>query len=176
MAKTSVNKTSAAKPSKGKVDDKKKPAKEEVKKKPAFTREMDMKFGISDLASALDLDETYTRAKLRQHGVEKKAKGGSAYGWNSRDDLQTTVKLLQGGTPKKDAKKVETKSVKKSAAPAKPSKKAASSDTPKLTGMPKGTGKDKAVAPLNKNVKAPNDEAIDKSAREVAKQTKKLNK
>lgn len=155
-----------------KTDDKKAPS-----KKPAFAREMDMKFGISDLARALDLDETYTRAKLRQHGVEKEAKGGTAYGWNTRADLDEVVKLLSTKTPaaKKEVKKVATKETAKKSAPAKaPVKKAAS--TQKVpTGMPKPNAKTPEGS-VKGAPHAPKDGAIKKVAKEHAAGKKALNK
>lgn len=129
---------------------------------------MDMKFGIGDLAKALDLDETYTRAKLRQHGVEKKAKGGTAYGWNSREDLDKVVKLL-GTKAKASAPANKNDKAKDSG------KKAASAQkTP--AGMPKGSGKDKAVVPVKGSPHAPKDGAIKKVAKDVAAGKKALKK
>lgn len=140
-----------------------------AKKAPAFAREMDMKFGIGDLAKALDLDETYTRAKLRNHGVEKKAKGGTAYGWNSRADLDEVVKLLQSG-----GAKAKTAPANKNDKGADKKKAASAQKTP--VGMPKGTGKDKAVVPVKGSPHAPKDGAIKKVAKDVAAGKKALGK
>ena len=137
-----------------------------AKKAPAFQREMDMKFGIGDLAKKLDLDETYTRAKLRQHGVAKKAKGGTAYGWNTKEDLQAVADKLTSGAKAKTAP--ANKNDKESA------KKAASSQK-----VPTGMPKPNAKTPVGKVAGAPHapkDGAIKKVAAEQKAGKAALNK
>lgn len=87
MAKTSKKKTSKAK-----VENEEKAPKRETSK-----------YGISDLAEALDLSPASTRVKLRAASIEKT---GGRYGWDSKAEMQAVVDQLKAEKPKaKKAKK-----------------------------------------------------------------------
>ncbi len=77
MAKPKPKKKAAAKSKKKAV----------AKKAPAEK----MKYGVDDLAKALDIKAASARVRLRNAGVEK---AGKSYGWNSQKDLDAVVKQL----------------------------------------------------------------------------------
>lgn len=71
---------------------KKPAAKKAPAKKPAEKKEVPaMKYGVDDLAKALDIKPASARVRLRNAGV---AKAGKSYGWNSQKDLEAVVKQL----------------------------------------------------------------------------------
>lgn len=86
------------------------------KEAPAKT---EFKFGVSDLAEKLGLNEASVRVKLRNAGVKK---AGKSYGWNSKAELQEVIDELKGDGDDKPAKKA--KKAAKDDADEKPAKKA----------------------------------------------------
>lgn len=87
----------------------------------------EFKFGVSDIAEALDIKEASVRVQLRNKGIEK---AGKSYGWNSKSELKEVIDQLKASTAKDDddekpAKKSKAdKSSKKDKKADKPSKKA----------------------------------------------------
>lgn len=67
----------------------------------------EFKYGVDDLAKALDIQPASARVALRNHGIEK---AGKSYGWNSQKEMDEVVKKLQSNKsndtkkPKKKAK------------------------------------------------------------------------
>ena len=55
------------------------------------------KFGVAELAEALDIEPTSVRVKLRNAGIEK---DGRAYGWNTQKDFDAVVKQLKSTADK----------------------------------------------------------------------------
>lgn len=85
-----------------------------------------MKFGVKDLADMLDTDETYTRVKLRNANIEKKANGGRAYGWNTKEELKAVADQLKAEkAPAKEKPAKAEKAEKADKAPAKAEKQTA---------------------------------------------------
>lgn len=99
-----------------------------------------MKFGVKDLADLLDTDETYTRVKLRNASIEKKANGGRAYGWNTKEELKAVADQLKAEKPK--AEKAAKPSKEKAEKPA----KAAKAEKPAAKKADAKPAKDKAPA------------------------------
>ena len=92
-----------------------KPAKETKTAAPAA------KFGVKDLAEALDIEPAAARIKLRNAGVKKSDSG--SYGWNTKDELKAVVDQLKAKKEKSAPAAKEKASTKKDA-PAKETKKA----------------------------------------------------
>lgn len=70
--------------------------------KPPVGDDKEFKFGISDLAKALNLEPATVRKTLRDRGVER---AGKSYGWDTQKELDAVVaKCKAGGGDKKDAK------------------------------------------------------------------------
>lgn len=51
------------------------------------------KFGIPELAAALDLQSASVRVQLRKAGVSKK---GKLYGWDTKDQMLAVIEQLKG--------------------------------------------------------------------------------
>lgn len=79
------------------------------KEEPSF------KYGIEDVAKALDVKPASARVQLRAKGIKK---AGKSYGWNSKSEVEEVVKKLATvkTTEKKAEKKPASKEVKKKAA------------------------------------------------------------
>lgn len=73
----------------------------------------EFKYGVSDVAEALGIENASVRVKLRKSGVEK---AGKSYGWNSKADLQEVIDQLKAEDKEE---KSEKKSSKKAEKPAK---------------------------------------------------------
>lgn len=102
-------------------------AKEQTKAKPEKKKveQETFKFGINDIAKALDIKPASARVQLRNAKVKK---NGKSYGWNTRAELDEVVKKLAketSGEKKAPAKKAEAKPAAKKAEPAKKVKKEA---------------------------------------------------
>lgn len=94
--------TKAKTPTKAKTDNSSKPKVVAVKDAETF------KYGVDDVAKALNLKPASVRVQLRNQNVTK---AGKSYGWNSRADLDEVIKKLKNDN-KAPAKKVEKKSAK----------------------------------------------------------------
>lgn len=92
-----------------------KPAKKETAAPEKASTADKPKFGVPELAEALDIEPTSVRVKLRNAGIEK---SGRSYGWNSQKDFDAVVKQLKA-TPDKAEK---TEKATKPAADEKPKK------------------------------------------------------
>lgn len=92
-----------------------KPAKETKSAAPAA------KFGVKDLAEALDIEPAAARIKLRNAKIEKHESGN--YGWNTKDELKSIVDQLKV-KKEKAAPAAKEKTPTKKDAPAKDAKKA----------------------------------------------------
>jgi hypothetical protein len=94
--------------------------------------EREFKFGVDDIAEALDIKPASVRVQLRNKGIEK---AGKSYGWNSKADLKEVIDQLKAAKAdddkpaKKSKAKVEDdedeapKAKKSKKAPAKKAKK-----------------------------------------------------
>lgn len=82
-------------------------------KAPAAANTETFKYGVADVADALNVNEATARMKLRNAGIEK---AGRSYGWDKQTDLKDVIAKLKSG------EKVEK---------AKPKVKAAGTETPK---------------------------------------------
>lgn len=77
----------------------------------------EFKYGVSDLAEALDIEPASVRVRLRNKGIEK---AGKSYGWNSKAELNEVVEQLKA---KPAAEEKSSKKDKKDDKPAKKDKK-----------------------------------------------------
>jgi hypothetical protein len=75
-------------------DKSEKKGKKDKSEKSEKTAAPEFKFGVSDLASALDIEPASVRVQLRNHKIEK---AGKSYGWNTQKDLDEVVKTLKAG-------------------------------------------------------------------------------
>lgn len=71
---------------KAKAEAKEKPAKEEKESAPEY------KYGVPDIADALDIEAASVRVKLRNNKVPK---AGKSYGWNTKAELQEIIDLIK---------------------------------------------------------------------------------
>ena len=115
MAKDKKEKKAPKADTKGKASKK---AKDEDEAAPEF------KYGVSDLADALDIKPASVRVQLRNKGIEK---AGKSYGWNTKAELNEVIDQLKSKSSdddedEKPAKKSKDK--KKSKKDEKPAKKA----------------------------------------------------
>ena len=92
-----------------------------VKETPKSTGD-EYKFGVEDLADALDIEPASARIKLRNANIKKASNG--RYGWKTKADLQEVVDKLKRtkAAPKKADNDEEEKPAKKKAGK-KPTKK-----------------------------------------------------
>lgn len=88
----------------------------------------EFKYGVQDIADALDLKPASVRVQLRNKGIEK---AGKSYGWNSKSELKEVIDQLKAKASdddedEKPAKKSKDKGDKKAKAgkDEKPAKKA----------------------------------------------------
>ena len=88
------------------------------KEAPAKSTGDEYKFGVEDLADALDIEPASARIKLRNANIKKAANG--RYGWKTKADLQEVVDKLKSKAP---AKKKEAEEEPKKKAGKKPTKK-----------------------------------------------------
>jgi hypothetical protein len=110
-----AKKDKAAKPdTKGKS---KKADKDEDEATPEF------KYGVSDIAEALDIKPASVRVQLRNKGIEK---AGKSYGWNSKSELKEVIDQLKTSSKDEDDDDKPAKKSKKDkkAGKDKPAKKA----------------------------------------------------
>jgi hypothetical protein len=75
----------------------------------------EFKFGVADIAEALDIKPASVRVQLRNKGIEK---AGKSYGWNSKTELKEVIDQLKAGNddgekPAKKSSKKDEKSSKK---------------------------------------------------------------
>lgn len=89
---------------KGKKDKGKKDKSEKKESAPEF------KFGVADVASALEIEPASVRVQLRNHKIEK---AGKSYGWNTQKELDEVVKTLKAGKNGNGGKKDKGKKEKK---------------------------------------------------------------
>jgi hypothetical protein len=76
--------------------------KEKSKVKPVKTVEApSFKYGIAELAKFMGLKEASVRVKLRNANIPRT---GKAYGWNSKDDMESVASQLKGGESKASKK------------------------------------------------------------------------
>lgn len=75
--------------------------KSSAEKAVATEKTPEFKYGVSDLAEALNIKPASVRVKLRNAEV---AKNGKSYGWNSKADLQAVINQLN----KKEEKEEES--------------------------------------------------------------------
>lgn len=84
--------------------DKAKAAKADKSEKAAKADAPEFKYGVADLAKALNIKDASVRVQLRNKNVKK---AGKSYGWNTKDELDTVVAKLsrgEGKAEKADAK------------------------------------------------------------------------
>jgi len=68
-------------------------------------KETTMKYGVPELAQALDIQPASVRVALRNHGVEKT---GKSYGWATKADIQAVAdKIREAAKVKAKAPKPE---------------------------------------------------------------------
>lgn len=79
---------------------------EKVEAKAEKTAEREFKFGVEDLAEALDIKPASVRVQLRNKGIEK---AGKAYGWNTKAELKEVIDELKAPAEEKPAKKAAKK-------------------------------------------------------------------
>lgn len=91
------------------------------------TAEREFKFGVEDIAEALDIKPASVRVQLRNKGIEK---AGKSYGWNSKADLKEVIDELKSSKKDDDDEKPAKKSKKDKGdeKPAKDAKKAKKAD------------------------------------------------
>lgn len=130
-----AKKDKAAKPdtkgSKAKAADKD----EEADSAPEF------KYGVGDIAEALDLKPASVRVQLRNKGIEK---AGKSYGWNTKSELKEVIEQLKASKPAADDEDDEkpAKKAKKADKAEKPSKKDKKADKPKKSKKAKADEED----------------------------------
>lgn len=94
---------------------------EKTAKAPAAANTESFKYGVSDVADALEVNEATARMKLRNAGIEK---AGRSYGWDKQSDLKEVITKLKSGEkvekpkPKVKAAGTETPARKAKPAPA----------------------------------------------------------
>ena len=59
----------------------------------------EFKYGVADIAEALDIKPASVRVQLRNKGVEK---AGKSYGWNSKSELKEVIDQLKTSTKSED--------------------------------------------------------------------------
>lgn len=59
------------------------------------------KYGVPELAAALDVKPASVRVQLRKAGIKK---NGKVYGWNSKDEMQAVVNKLKATKTERKAK------------------------------------------------------------------------
>lgn len=79
--------------------------------------EREFKFGVEDIAEALDIKPASVRVQLRNKGIEK---AGKSYGWNSKAELKEVIDALKAKAEKEEDDEPKSKGKKK----AEPEKKA----------------------------------------------------
>lgn len=62
----------------------------------------EFKYGVADLAEALDIEAASVRVRLRNADIEK---AGKSYGWNTKKELDEVIDQLKTEKPK--AKKAD---------------------------------------------------------------------
>lgn len=79
-----------------------------TKAAPAVKKEIEaeFKYGVNDLADALDIEPASARVALRKAGIEK---AGRSYGWNTQKELDEVVKKLKAGAPAAEKPKAKVK-------------------------------------------------------------------
>lgn len=91
-----------------KKDKESKKAKDKADEKETKAAEREFKFGVEDIAEALDIKPASVRVQLRNRGIEK---AGKSYGWNSQAELKEVIAQLKAkgddedGDSKKSSKK-----------------------------------------------------------------------
>ena len=94
----------------------------------------EFKYGVNDLADALDIEAASVRVKLRSAGIEK---AGRSYGWNSQKEFDRVVKELKAVKSAPREKAETTKApAKKTAAAGRGRKPAATAAPAKKSAKP----------------------------------------
>lgn len=92
------------------------PAKGKAKTVGATAQDLGFKYGVNELADAMDIEPASARVALRNKGIKK---AGRAYGWSTKAELDEVIEKLRAGKP---AAKADSKG---KAAPAKGSSRKA---------------------------------------------------
>lgn len=92
-----------AKPEKTKSTESKSEGKSEEKKKGPPQPEKP-KYGVPELAAALDVKPASVRVQLRKAKI---AKNGKVYGWNTKDEMQAVVNKLKASKSDRKAKETD---------------------------------------------------------------------
>lgn len=79
-----------------------------AKEKEEKTSGDDFKFGVDDLADALDIEPASARIKLRNANIKKAPTG--RYGWKTKADLQEVVDKLKKAPAKEKKEEKPAKS------------------------------------------------------------------
>lgn len=94
-----------------------------TKEKTAKAATEDFKYGVADVAEALDIEPASARVQLRNHNIKK---AGKSYGWNSKTELEDVVKKIKAEkAPAKAKAEKKTAPAKKPAVAVKKVKKEA---------------------------------------------------
>jgi SNF2 family DNA or RNA helicase len=70
---------------------------DKAKEAPPAEKAKEFKYGVQDLADALEIKPASVRVALRNHKVEK---AGKSYGWNNKQELQEVINLLKSNKGK----------------------------------------------------------------------------
>ena len=71
---------------------KKEKAEPKVDPKEEKEKEREFKFGVEDIAEALEIKPASVRVQLRNKGIEK---AGKSYGWNTKAELKEVIAQIQ---------------------------------------------------------------------------------
>lgn len=102
----------------------------------------EFKYGVGDIAEALDLKPASVRVQLRNKGIEK---AGKSYGWNTKSELKEVIEQLKASKPAADDEDDDDKPAKKSKKAdkaEKPAKKDKKADKPKKSKKAKADEED----------------------------------
>lgn len=84
-------------------------AKPEKETKTKATEAETFKYGVEDIAEALEIKPASARVQLRNNNIKK---AGKSYGWNSKADMEEVVAKLKKAKSKDKPEKAEKKAVK----------------------------------------------------------------
>lgn len=92
---------------------KKEKASKKAEKTEAAEKTAEFKYGVLDIADALDIKPASVRVQLRNKGIEK---NGKSYGWNSKSELNEVIAQLRSSTSNDDEDEAPARKSKKSKA------------------------------------------------------------
>lgn len=76
-----------------------KKASKKAEKTETAEKTAEFKYGVQDIADALDIKPASVRVQLRNKGIEK---NGKSYGWNSKSELNEVVGQLRASNRDED--------------------------------------------------------------------------